>query len=355
MKHLLYAIGLLCLALTFSACQNSQGIEDNVIVIPDGEMPDGIIYFTKVNGKKADLEKVNIDGTGYSHIRTGALISQYPINGNIVYNVLENNRKLCKSAWDGSNEQAVIEYTEECTKFISPDGKYTLSAYEKDSIVSHNNSTGEDIRISTNYGGTFFLEIAPDGTKIAYIEKTGAEDSGILYVCNFDGTGKVKLSEDVYYQNDMPYYASWSRDSKYIVARDGLRMKVLIFKTDGTESYTIDSEGGEVLYPAISPDNMTVAYTDGVDLVTNNLQGTDRKTLAKGDKENHYVCHAPVFSPDGKYIAYIYGNDNGDVGVYSYNVSSGENKLLVKPDFGTTIVDPYLMPRLYWFEGTSVQ
>lgn len=349
MKHLLYAMGVVCLSLLFSSCENANGIEDNKI-----EIPKGVLYYSKSSGDSGYLEKVYADGSNKSQVRTNALMTQYPVGGKIVYNVIDKDKdiyKLCTANYDGTNEKVVSEeITKWSIKYITPNDRYLITYYDNENkIISYDKVTGKEIILSSNAAYETMNELSPDGSKIAYQEKTDNYTTGILYVVNVDGTGKIKLTDNSHHENDLLYFGSWSKDSKYLATVDDSRTKVYIFSADGTNQYIINNTAGEVSFPAISPDNNLVTYCEAGNIILNNFQGNNPKMIAAGDFVNGIECNAPVFSPDGKNIAYFRSDANNNVELYYYNIISNETKLITKIEFNGPSNESLVLPRIYWF------
>ena len=142
---------------------------------------------------------------------------------------------------------------------------------------------------------------------------------------------------------------AWSRDSELLAVVDNTKKKIMVFRADGSNFSTINSQTGELYFPAISPDNTLIAYSEDGNIVMNNIQGTNPKIIALGDEANEVVCGGAVFSPDGKIIAYIRGDNDGNLSILFYNIETAKTYLVTNIDFNGATGDKYLLPRIFWF------
>lgn len=122
----------------------------------------------------------------------------------------------------------------------------------------------------------------------------------------------------------------------------------MIFSSDGTLLNTINCIAGKVYFPVISPENNLVAYSVEGNLVLNNFQGTNQKIIAPADNINEIFCESPVFSPNGKYIAFFRGDNNGNISLLKYNIETGTTSTITNIDFNGAEGDKYMMHRIFW-------
>jgi serine/threonine-protein kinase len=147
--------------------------------------------------------------------------------------------------------------------------------------------------------------ISPDGKRVAYASGPRLSQMRI-YVRSLDGGAPVRLTEDVEQNQRLP---RWSPDGTQILFVD-LRMG----RGGGTAAYVASVSGGEPtlvidhptaqgLMPSWSSDGTRIGYSDGERIIVQPLSGGAATTVATG-----HQIHSPIFSPDGKRIAYVLGN-----------------------------------------------
>jgi len=245
----------------------------------------------------------------------------------------ENSSVIC--VWDKTGEKE-LELTQhskgDFSPCLSPDQKqiaYTAKLFEKGSlnfeICRMNIDGSERKRLTKSEQTKFEPKWSPDGQKIAYsimsiMSKDIQLDIGIM---DADGNNQFNLTNT---KGITEGQFDWSPDSKKIVfwqrkfgedadgetimsdydsicvmdARKGAKLKVL---ASGTGHKTL---------PAFSPDGKKIAYvhyqitsptTCLPKIAVMNSDGTQKKIITT----RHRICQRPVFSPDGRHIAFESG------------------------------------------------
>jgi Tol biopolymer transport system component len=243
---------------------------DGMVVFPS---PDGnkIAFVSSRAGEKTsdDLYVINLDGSGLFQLtNTGnigldyySLQSWSPDSSKIVfrsYSEGDVSSDIYTINIDGTGLTR-LTYDAMSASF-SPDGKKILFLSWRDGAQDAYvmNTDGSGITRLT-YSGAWLPSWSPDGTKIAYWGSTDNLDSMHIYVMNADGSNAVPVVEVF---TDVEWY-SWSPDGTKIVYND--------------------------LEPNESENPLHYVYVVGI-------EGGERIPLAMGAY--------PVFSPDGKWIAY---------------------------------------------------
>ena len=169
--------------------------------------------------------------------------------------------------------------------------------------------TGEAISLTDNQGRDFDPRWSPDGEFLAYV----TDESGDLEInlVGRDGESTIRLTNSA--GDDLS--PRWSPDGKrlaFISHRNG-QPEVYLMNADGTNPTRITSNSYEDRMGDWSPDQewlvfYTVGREEGWGLWLRNPDGVNLVHLTSGQEKD------PVWSPDGKHIAFVRIEDeNSDV------------------------------------------
>ncbi len=187
------------------------------------------------------------------------------------------------------------------------------------------------------------LSWRPDGTSLVFNKTTFSESS--LWIQRLDMPEAIRLSkkEEVVF----PFRVTWASNLEYIYTGDGkINRKNIGFKQESIIPFSatfsvrrdqyakkkrdFDSTEEQVVKgivnPVISPGGKRVAFIAMNDLWVRQEDGTCRNLTKDASVEL-----APVWSPDGKEIAYV-GDKMGKWGIWRMNVETGfhNRKLVIK-------------------------
>lgn len=275
------------------------------------------------------------------------------------------------ASWSPDGSKILFESTR--------DGKYNLFTIRPDGSDLRKLSTGETNDEQPRWSG--------DGRQIVFISDRDGHLQ--LYLMNADGSQQRRLttSEDVDYQPDFSFkgdqVAFVSRPNQPIANHD-----IYIIRTGGTQRKRLTDQTGDCGSPRWSPDGKTILFVRGMllkksrrdmskeevdqmrssqDIFRMNADGSNLKNLTNNNVRDStpvwaadgktiyfssdrdgapYVytmdpdgsnvrkiadantVSAPNISPDGKYFTYA-KQVNGKTGVYSFDLKSGQERLLI--------------------------
>jgi len=136
-------------------------------------------------------------------------------------------------------------------------------------------------------------------------------------------------------------YAEWSPDERYVLfsALDGKGMSS-IYRLDMTDgSLKTITQGYHDEEPKWSPDGKYITFmrlreeesNPSIDIWYADADGNEFKCITKGESDTHLEA---TWSPDGKKIAFLRSNRDADAKneLVLYSIESGEERVLVKDE-----------------------
>ena len=193
-------------------------------------------------------------------------------------------------AW---SRQGLIAYEDQGIVIVDPSGIYDIDPSLR-GIWVLDPSSGERWRVAPFGGAPTW---SPDGTKIAL------DSPGQIFTVNLDGTRLTLLTFE-----GPHYFPSWSPSGEWIAYDDA--HDVWLMRPDGSDARNI----GEVEEPRVSrmpswsQDGSRILHTRPVDALfppqevfVMDVPGTNATRLTF----NQTVDRHPVFSPDGRQIAFV--------------------------------------------------
>ena len=184
------------------------------------------------------------------------------------------------------------------------------------------NADGTGITRLTNDSVSYDPAWSPDGTKIAFV--SAHNHTPQIYVMNADGTGSTPLTDGT--TNDV--WPAWSPDGSRLAFTRAIRganridTYVYVMNADGSgiTALTNDASSG---WPSWSPDGTKIAFTSN-GIAVMNADGSGRMQLEADSRQcvllynprtrttmrrcNTATTSYPVWSPDGRMIAYSRSN-----------------------------------------------
>jgi len=252
--------------------------------------------------RRGGLYVMNADGSGKRRLAgNGSLPAWSPDGRKIVFVGL----RVVNA--DGSGLQRL---TRGSLPAWSPDGQRIAftGLHEPGLYVINADGSGEQKLTGT--GGRPFW--SPDGRKIAFTTRQPRNFRNFdIYVMNADGSGRRHLARTTYASNP-----AWSPDGRQIAFVRGY--DIWVMNADGSEQRRLTSGGARDLAPSWSPDGRTIAFDRRVGRGSSGQQGRNASSYeiyvmnADGSGQRRLAPGAvPLWSPDGKKIAYSRALGNG--------------------------------------------
>ena len=200
--------------------------------------------------------------------------------------------------------------------YYSPDGKY-LAIVDKDSAEAPKSiyllsiETGEKRRVTTPPQGTngdYYPAFSRDGKKLAFVRSTSflATD---LYTLSLRGGEPKRLTSD----NLLIQGLTWSVDDREIIfasRRDGSISYLWRIPATGGTPERVNTVGGDMISPAISPHGNRLAYSQDLNDVNIWRFELGREPSPTELIASSFSDYAPDYSPDGRKIVFASTRSN---------------------------------------------
>jgi TolB protein len=229
--------------------------------------------------------------------------------------------EIYTASTDGVWEQITSDYSPARAPALSPDGKQVAFQSHKDGnweVYTIRLDSKQAARITNDPAYDGAPSWSPDGSKIAF-ESYRSDDLDI-WVANADGSNPVNLTSQ---EPAYDYGPAWSPHGNWIAYTSWStgHKQVFITSTDGQQHLNISQDQFDDEQPAWSPDGKQLAFVsnrEGCEHVTDTiaLNACQRQEIYVADFDGTRLLNvrqvtfgghdsAPVWSPDGQYIAFI--------------------------------------------------
>jgi TolB protein len=145
----------------------------------------------------------------------------------------------------------------------------------------------------------------PNGKQLIFTSNREDNKTYNYYIANLDGSNLKKLSNLP--AGSVAYWASFTSDGKWIYFNEGNTSRIFRIKPDGTQQEDV-TEGRDA---NVSPDGKKFVYTQkgqkGWGVWTMDSNGGNRIQIIPNESEIGGI--APVWSPDGKRVAFSMQTD----------------------------------------------
>ena len=191
---------------------------------------------------------------------------------------------------------------------FAPDGKQIVftSLRDGNAEIYLMNADGSDVRRLTNHPGWDSHPVfSPDGTTIAFPSNRNSENSDV-YLMGVDGSGIRRLTDWKSDEHVEP--GCWSSDGtqiSFVSDREG-NDDIFITNAEVFRPRSIFAdEKSDLQFPFASPNGKQIVYQAEIEKKSGELRVFDRETKrSRMLLETANPDLAPVFSPDGEWIAF---------------------------------------------------
>ncbi|KYK28012.1 MAG: hypothetical protein AYK19_06040 [Theionarchaea archaeon DG-70-1] len=223
---------------------------------------------------------------------------------------------------------------------------FRISEWSKNLDVFVMNADGSSVKKLTDDVATDCdPKFSPDGTQIAF---TSLRDGyANIYVMNADGSHIQQIT----FEKAMDYMGSWSPDGEKIAFTSGRsgNYDIYIMNADGSHIQQVTTYPGEDGWPVFSPDGQKILFVSdrngSYDLYTMNVDGTDIQQLTTTPEYENF----PQYSPDGEKVVFF--SWNGEIGeICTMNSDGTDREVLISQPvfFLNEKIVPYLIGYPVW-------
>ncbi|HIP71261.1 MAG TPA: DUF5050 domain-containing protein [Anaerolineae bacterium] len=268
------------------------------------------------------------------------LIEPTPLKGQIVFvSNRDGNDEIYVMNADGSQQIRLTYNTwPDSSPVWSPDGQriaYVSYVDENFEIYIMGADGKQQTRLTNNTAFDAQISWSPNGEFIVFV--SGRDSNDEIYVMKADGSQQTRITNHPAIDGS----PAWSFDGEYIVfssTRDNREDVVFVnsalymMKADGSQLVSLTDSLSSNTSPVWSPDGKYIAFVSDRDSLRGRvpkiylmeMSTREITRLTDDDMAAYPVSHefAPAWSPDGQYLAFTL--DDGVPQIYAVHLQSGQ-------------------------------
>jgi Tol biopolymer transport system component len=207
----------------------------------------------------------------------------------------------------GNHRTTTLAYETRALEFL-PDGEhivYAANDAQTNGVFLYDLKHHRNTALLTNVPGAEGISWSPDGSKVAFERWPADRKSSQIWTANVDGSGAKPLTAGDYFN----WTPRWSPDGTKLVFETTRNENAVTHRPGGyRDIYVMDRDGQNQInlttntfghHPIWSPDGKFIAYM-ARGIMVMQADGSDKRNVSQGKTRDS----EPAWSPDGQWIAF---------------------------------------------------
>ncbi len=329
-------------------------------LLPDGK---SLLYTTKFNNitsfDEAAIAVLNMKSGEKKILIRGGTCARYVPTGHLVYargsliyavpfdlgklEVTGPPRELFRGGWmNPFSGEVNLSFSRDGTLIYIPRGIESYSVGAVKWIDMQGNVTS----LVDSANSYFTAALSPDGEKVALHVQAANDDIWLYH------TARQSLTR-LTFGGGNSGYPVWTADGQFVIyaSERGRRFNMYMKAWDGSGKEELLSTSDHAPYPhTVSPDGKTLCYIQDGDIWLLSLDSTRKVSRFF---QSPAIESNPVFSPDGRYLAYE-TNESGKLQVVIVPYPSRAGKWQISSGGGTNPIWAPSGKEIYFTEGSVI-